>query len=176
MPLLARRRPLVGKSRYSPKSDAPGTVARRREGLQGVGVALTYHPILPNQETSGTKTSTHKISLTEAGRVYLASCERVLEEVDDGRQAVEALCGEPRGRMRLSAPFAWSRSARHGLRFGWRAGPVARLASDAAVPTPPRVFPAPEPSAASGHERMAICTLASRLLREAPSFACIDMP
>ncbi|MBL8803966.1 MAG: LysR family transcriptional regulator [Planctomycetes bacterium] len=54
--------------------------------------------------------TTRKVSLTEAGRVYLASCQRALEAVQDGRAAVEALAAQPQGRLRLSAPFALSRS------------------------------------------------------------------
>lgn len=54
--------------------------------------------------------TTRRVSLSEAGRVFLASCERVLEEVDNGRSAVEALSAAPRGRLRVCAPFALSRS------------------------------------------------------------------
>lgn len=54
--------------------------------------------------------TTRRMSLTEAGQVFLVSCERVLEEVDNGRNAVEALSTAPRGRLRVCAPFALSRS------------------------------------------------------------------
>lgn len=54
--------------------------------------------------------TTRKVSLTESGRIYLASCERVLAELDDGRRSLETLSGTPRGQLRMSAPFALSRS------------------------------------------------------------------
>lgn len=54
--------------------------------------------------------TTRKVALTESGRVYLAACRRMLEAVEEGRSAVESLAAEPRGRLRLSAPFALSRS------------------------------------------------------------------
>ena len=54
--------------------------------------------------------TTRSVSLTEAGRVYLVSCERVLEEIDNGRGAVEALSTAPRGHLRICAPFALSRT------------------------------------------------------------------
>lgn len=47
--------------------------------------------------------STRKLSLTEAGTAYYAHCARILEEVEQSKQAVAELQAEPRGKLRLSA-------------------------------------------------------------------------
>jgi LysR family transcriptional regulator, regulator for bpeEF and oprC len=53
--------------------------------------------------------TTRRVSLTEAGRILLASCERILSEIDNATAAVEALAASPRGLLRVSAPVALSR-------------------------------------------------------------------
>lgn len=54
--------------------------------------------------------STRQVRLTDAGQVFLASCERILEELETARHAIEALSAAPSGVLRLSAPMALSRS------------------------------------------------------------------
>lgn len=53
--------------------------------------------------------TTRRVSITEAGRVLLASCERILEEIDNATAAIEAMAAAPRGLLRVSAPVALSR-------------------------------------------------------------------
>ena len=54
--------------------------------------------------------STRRVRVTEAGRLFLASCERILDELEQARHALEGLSDGPRGILRMSAPFALSRS------------------------------------------------------------------
>lgn len=54
--------------------------------------------------------STRQVRLTDAGRVFLASCERILAELETARHAIEALSAAPSGVLRMSAPMALSRS------------------------------------------------------------------
>ena len=51
--------------------------------------------------------STRRLSLTEAGRNYLESAERILTELDAADSAVSADRFEPRGLLRLSAPMSF---------------------------------------------------------------------
>jgi LysR family transcriptional regulator for bpeEF and oprC len=53
--------------------------------------------------------TTRRVALTEAGRILLVSCERILSEVDNASAAIEALASAPRGLLRVSAPVALSR-------------------------------------------------------------------
>jgi LysR family transcriptional regulator, transcriptional activator for dmlA len=54
--------------------------------------------------------STRRVSLTEAGELYLESCQRMLEEAEQADLAVGALLAKPRGRLRVGAPVAFARS------------------------------------------------------------------
>lgn len=46
--------------------------------------------------------STRKLSLTEAGRAYYEHCARIVEELEQSREAVARLQAEPSGRLRLT--------------------------------------------------------------------------
>src|SRR5262245_27641754 len=53
--------------------------------------------------------TTRSVSLTEAGRVYLERCLECLQAYDDSEAAIGSLSAEPRGRLRLAAPFDFNR-------------------------------------------------------------------
>jgi DNA-binding transcriptional LysR family regulator len=48
--------------------------------------------------------STRRVSMTEAGHVYLDRCLECLHAMEDADASVSALAGEPRGRLRVTAP------------------------------------------------------------------------
>jgi DNA-binding transcriptional LysR family regulator len=52
--------------------------------------------------------STRKLSLTEAGTAYFEHCARIVEELDQAREAVTRLQAAPRGRLRISAMLSFS--------------------------------------------------------------------
>jgi DNA-binding transcriptional LysR family regulator len=51
--------------------------------------------------------STRRLTLTEAGRHYLASCERILPDIDEAESSARADHLEPRGTLRLNVPLAF---------------------------------------------------------------------
>lgn len=51
--------------------------------------------------------STRGLTLTEAGRTYLDSCQRILAEIDEADQAAAAGQAEPRGLLRLNVPVSF---------------------------------------------------------------------
>src|SRR4051794_13548933 len=51
--------------------------------------------------------STRSVTLTEAGRRYLESCERILAEIAEAEDEAAADRVEPRGRLRLAVPLAF---------------------------------------------------------------------
>jgi DNA-binding transcriptional LysR family regulator len=53
--------------------------------------------------------TTRSVSLTEAGRVYLERCLECLQAYDDSEAAIGRLTAEPRGRLRVAAPFDFNR-------------------------------------------------------------------
>jgi DNA-binding transcriptional LysR family regulator len=51
--------------------------------------------------------STRKLVLTEAGRSYLASCERILAEIEEADASASLDRVEPRGTLRLNGPLTF---------------------------------------------------------------------
>ncbi|MFT8473304.1 LysR substrate-binding domain-containing protein [Acetobacter persici] len=52
--------------------------------------------------------STRKLSLTEAGRLFLDGCQKILPELEEIEQTVTEQRREPRGRLRLNAPVSFA--------------------------------------------------------------------
>ena len=53
--------------------------------------------------------TTRKVTLTEAGVVYVSSAKRILEEVDDAERIVAGEHSAPRGELTLTAPMLFGR-------------------------------------------------------------------
>jgi DNA-binding transcriptional LysR family regulator len=53
--------------------------------------------------------STRRLSLTDAGRDYLAACKRILEDVAEAEHAAAGEFTEPRGDLVVSAPIVFGR-------------------------------------------------------------------
>lgn len=51
--------------------------------------------------------TTRRVTLTEAGRRYLASCERILGEIEEADREASADRLEPRGTLRLNVPLSF---------------------------------------------------------------------
>ena len=52
--------------------------------------------------------STRSLSLTEVGEAYFEHCDRILEELSLADTAISRLHQEPRGKLKISAPVAFS--------------------------------------------------------------------
>lgn len=71
---------------------APPTIVRTLATLEeGLGARLLTR-------------TTRRMSLTEEGRAYLDRCRRILADVEEAEQAVQAGDSEPRGEIRVTAP------------------------------------------------------------------------
>lgn len=53
--------------------------------------------------------STRKLTLTDAGRDYLAACKRILEDVTEAERAAAGEYSEPRGDLVITAPIVFGR-------------------------------------------------------------------
>ena len=68
---------------------SPASVSRQMTALEDdLGVKLLHR-------------TTRKLSLTEAGKVYLERAERLLQDLDDLRDTVNQLAVRPRGNLRI---------------------------------------------------------------------------
>jgi DNA-binding transcriptional LysR family regulator len=84
--------------------------------LSAAGRALGLSPtmvtkhIAATEERLGVKLlhrSTRRLTLTEAGRNYLESCERILADIEEAETSARADHLEPRGTLRLNVPFSF---------------------------------------------------------------------
>ena len=77
---------------------APSSVARSVASLEDdLGVRLLNR-------------TTRKLSLTEAGRLYLERARRILADVEEARLSITQLEADPRGTLRLNLPTAFGRA------------------------------------------------------------------
>jgi DNA-binding transcriptional LysR family regulator len=53
--------------------------------------------------------TTRSLRLTERGQVYLESCQRLIEDLDEAERRVRGENAEPRGELSLSAPIVFGR-------------------------------------------------------------------
>ena len=53
--------------------------------------------------------STRKLTLTDAGRDYVASCKRILEDVSEAERTASGEFSEPRGDLVIAAPIVFGR-------------------------------------------------------------------
>jgi DNA-binding transcriptional LysR family regulator len=53
--------------------------------------------------------SSRHLSLTEAGRVYVDACKRILEQIDEVERAATGVHKDPKGRLTITAPIVFGR-------------------------------------------------------------------
>jgi DNA-binding transcriptional LysR family regulator len=53
--------------------------------------------------------SSRHLGLTEAGRLYVEACKRVLEQVEDAERAAMGVHKDPKGRLTVTAPIVFGR-------------------------------------------------------------------
>ncbi len=53
--------------------------------------------------------SSRRLSLTEAGRLYVEACRRILEQVEDAERAAVGVHKDPKGRLTVTAPIVFGR-------------------------------------------------------------------
>ena len=86
------------------------TAAGKRLGMPKSTVSTRVSALEEQLNVRLLERTTRRLSLTEAGRLYFDACQRVLQEVANARQAVDSLVDAPRGKLRVSLPFAFARS------------------------------------------------------------------
>ncbi len=53
--------------------------------------------------------TSRRLSLTEAGRLYVEACKRILEQVDEAERAAMGVHKDPKGRLTVTAPIVFGR-------------------------------------------------------------------
>ncbi len=86
------------------------TAAGKRLGIPKSTVSTRVSALEERLNVRLLERTTRRQALTEAGRLYFDVCQRVLQEIENGREVVASLVEEPRGTLRVSLPFAFARS------------------------------------------------------------------
>src|SRR5574343_399519 len=69
--------------------------------------------------------STRSLSLTDVGEAYFEHCDRILEELGHADTTISRLHQEPRGKLKISAPVAFSTcTLPRRCPISWRAIPT----------------------------------------------------
>src|SRR5262245_38353266 len=86
----------------------------QRSGFASAARDLRMSPAAVTKHVASLETSlgvrlldrtSRNVALTEAGRVYLERCVACLEASEDAAESVRQLASEPRGTLRVTAPY-----------------------------------------------------------------------
>jgi len=83
------------------------SAAAQRLGLSKASVSRSVALLERSLGAQLLRRTTRRMSLTDIGEVFLARCQRLVEEVEEAEQSVGELQSEPRGTIRLAAPMSF---------------------------------------------------------------------
>lgn len=86
------------------------TIAARRLNLPKSSVSRALQSLESRLGLRLIERTTRKVTLTEAGTLYLERCNRVLEEAELADQVVGAMQARPRGKLRIGATVTFVRA------------------------------------------------------------------
>ena len=85
------------------------TLAAERLKLPKSSVSRAISRLEQRLDVQLIQRTTRSVRLTEAGRLYLTHCERVIEEAEQADIAIGAMMATPKGKLRIGAPVAFAR-------------------------------------------------------------------
>ncbi|MFA9215771.1 MAG: LysR family transcriptional regulator [Sphingomonadaceae bacterium] len=85
------------------------SAAGRQLGMPLATVSRKLSELEAHLKTQLLLRSTRQLTLTEAGRNYVAACQRILDEVHDAERAAAGEFSAPRGELVVSAPIVFGR-------------------------------------------------------------------
>jgi len=85
------------------------TLAAERLKLPKSSVSRAISRLEQRLDVQLIQRTTRSVRLTEAGRLYLTHCERVIEEAELADIAIGAMMATPKGKLRIGAPVAFAR-------------------------------------------------------------------
>ncbi|MDQ6436996.1 LysR family transcriptional regulator [Mesorhizobium sp. LHD-90] len=85
------------------------SAAGRRLGMPLASVSRKISSLEAHLKARLLNRSTRQLTLTEAGRTYVAACRRILEQVGDAERTAGGEYSAPRGDLTLTAPVVFGR-------------------------------------------------------------------
>jgi DNA-binding transcriptional LysR family regulator len=83
--------------------------AGRRLGMPLATVSRKVSELETQLKTRLLNRSSRKLTLTDAGRLYVAACRRILEDVEEAERAASGEYTAPRGNLVITAPIVFGR-------------------------------------------------------------------
>lgn len=85
------------------------SAAARKLGMPLATVSRKVSELEAHLHTRLLNRSSRKLSLTDAGRSYLAACTRILEEIEEAERAATGEYSLPKGELVITAPIVFGR-------------------------------------------------------------------
>src|SRR4051794_29071882 len=85
------------------------SAAGRRLGMPLASVSRKLADLEAHLGTRLMTRTTRQLTLTEAGREYLAACREILDRVDEAERTAAGAQASPRGEMIIAAPLVFGR-------------------------------------------------------------------
>lgn len=85
------------------------SAASRKLGMPLATVSRKVSELEAHLRTKLVIRTSRKLLLTEPGRAYVATCRRILEEIDEAERAASGEYGAPQGHLTITAPIMFGR-------------------------------------------------------------------
>jgi DNA-binding transcriptional LysR family regulator len=85
------------------------SAAARRRGIPLATVSRKVSDLEAHLRTRLLNRSSRRITLTDAGRSYVAACKRILEEVEEAERSASGEYSAPKGDLTITAPIVFGR-------------------------------------------------------------------
>jgi len=85
------------------------SAAARKLGMPLATVSRKVSELEAHLRTRLVTRSNRRLTLTDAGRSYVAACKRILEEIDEAERAASGEYSAPRGDLAVTAPIVFGR-------------------------------------------------------------------
>ena len=85
------------------------SAAARRLGTPLATVSRKVSELETHLRTRLLNRSSRRITLTEAGRSYVAACKRILEDVEEAERSASGEYSAPKGDLTITAPIVFGR-------------------------------------------------------------------
>jgi DNA-binding transcriptional LysR family regulator len=85
------------------------SAAARRRGIPLATVSRKVSELETHLRTRLLNRSSRRITLTEAGRSYVAACKRILEDVEEAERSASGEYSAPKGDLTITAPIVFGR-------------------------------------------------------------------
>jgi DNA-binding transcriptional LysR family regulator len=85
------------------------SAAARQLGMSLATVSRRLSELETHLQAQVLNRSSRRLSLTDAGRLYVEACTRILDQVEEAERSIVGVYKEPKGRLTVTAPIVFGR-------------------------------------------------------------------